>query len=125
MAASRQQDRPFRRAFCLLCTALTCLLLLISTLPAPAAAGAASKVLRHGVQKAAGTPSNVSDIECRKRTAAAKAVSVDDAGFACLPMGAGVFPASVLAGSVMVLPFRPGKGWLETRGARAPPLNFA
>ena len=127
MAASRQQHRPVRRAFRLLNTALACLLLLISTLSTPAIAGTSAKVLRHGVQKTAGYPSANTDIDCRKRAGAAKVTPLDNpgAGLACLPAQAERRLKRVFAAPAFVPPFRPGSETLETRGARAPPWNFA
>jgi hypothetical protein len=53
-------------------------LLLISTLSAPAAAGAPAKVLRYGTQKTPGYPSVLADGECCKRAGVVKATPLVD-----------------------------------------------
>lgn len=84
-------------------------------------------MLRHGVQKTAGYPSANTDIDCRKRAVAGKVTPLDNpiAGLACLPVQAQLRLEGVFAAPALVLPFRPGSEALETRGARAPPWNFA
>lgn len=127
MAAFREQHRPVCRAFCLFCTALTCLLLLISTVSAPSAAGAASKVLRYGTQKTAGTPFAITDLESRKRIVAGKVTPLDGNGIdhALLPAGMTSILDCAVSAAAIVPPSVAGRGGAETRGARAPPENVA
>ncbi|WP_318912509.1 hypothetical protein [Shinella zoogloeoides] len=127
MAATGQQHRPFSRAFRLLCTALTCLLLLVSALSIPPAASAASILVRTGTLKTVGQSSVPVEKDCRKRAVAGKIVSFDGAGLdhACIPAEtAHRFdgPRAILA---VFAPFRPRNGGLDARGARAPPAEFA
>ena len=128
MTATRQQHRPVRRALGLFCTAFTCLLLLITTLPAPASASTATKVLRYGSQKAAGQAPSADERECRKRAASATASPFAWAGIdtACPPkdFAEGSYGVQTLA--VATVPaFGTGTSCIETRGARAPPTIFA
>jgi hypothetical protein len=106
---------------------LTCLLLLISTLSAPAVASAPSKVLRYGTQKAANTSSALADMECRKRPVAGKTVPLDGGGIdiACLSMNMDVRANATLVRAAMVARSRADSGCVQTRGARAPPRGFA
>jgi hypothetical protein len=127
LAAFGQQHRPVCRAFRLLCTSLTCLLLLISTLSAPATASAPSKVLRYGTQKAANTSSALADMECRKRPVAGKATPLDGGGIdlGCLSANTGVYVNGTAVNAAIVPPFAAGSDRIQTRGARAPPCSFA
>lgn len=84
-------------------------------------------MLRYGVQKTAGHPSALPDMECRKRVVAGKATSIDRPGadLACLPARA-VFGFEETAAAIgVVLASDPGAGRMDRRGARAPPLNFS
>lgn len=128
LTATRQQHRPVRRALGLFCTAFTCLLLLITTLPAPSAASSAAKVLRYGTQKSVGYASSTSERDCRKRSSAAKAAPVLAGGFdlACPPGALAQRSKSVeRVASALVSPGPLRKSNAETRRARAPPIVFA
>jgi len=128
LTATRQQHRPVRRALGLFCTAFTCLLLLITTLPAPSAANNAAKVLRYGTQKPAGYASFTNERECRKRSSAAKVVPLSNRGndFACLPGAFAYRSRTVERGAFATLsPGATGRSDVETRRARAPPMVFA
>jgi hypothetical protein len=102
-------------------------LLLISTLSAPSTVSASPKALRYGTQKAAGYPSALPDIECRKRVIAGKVASFDglEGSFACLPAGYGLGLEGLVAAIAVVPMSDCGAGRVEMRGARAPPSNFA
>lgn len=108
--------------------AFTCLLLLVTTLPAPAAASAATKVLRYGPQKTAGQAPSADGRECRKRATSGAASTLAWAGIdiACPPgdLADGSNGAGTLAVAI-VPPFAAGARCVETRGARAPPTVFA
>nr|WP_298094596.1 hypothetical protein [uncultured Shinella sp.] len=128
LTATRQQHRPVRRAFGLFCTAFTCLLLLITTLPAPSAASPAAKVLRYGTQKPAGYASSTNERDCRKRAGAGKIASLARGGIdlACLPADSACRPEAVERfARAMVSPGISRRSNVETRGARAPPTVFA
>ncbi len=128
LTATRQQHRPVRRALGLFCTAFTCLLLLITTLPAPSAASSVAKVLRYGTQKPAGYASSTNERDCRKRGSVAKVAppSTGSIDFACLP---GAFALRLKAvESIAIATISPGgagRSNVEARGARAPPVVFA
>ncbi|WP_439617444.1 hypothetical protein [Shinella sp.] len=126
MAATGQQHRPVRRAFRLFCATFTCLLLLISTLSAPSAVSASSKLLRYGTQKTFGHPSALADLECRKRPVAGKVTPLDGGdGIGC-PPAQGILRVADADVAVAIVPqCRCGSGRIETRGARAPPFHFA
>ncbi|HEV7247049.1 MAG TPA: hypothetical protein VGN93_08685 [Shinella sp.] len=125
MAATGQQHRPVRRAFRLFCTTFTCLLLLISTLSAPSAVSASSKVLRYGTQKTVGHSSALADMECRKRPVAGKVTPLDGTGLACLPARDDFRRQDADVATIIVRPAGLTSGRIETRGARAPPFHFA
>jgi hypothetical protein len=127
LAATGQQHRPVCRVFRLFCTTFTCLLLLISTLSAPSAVSASSKVLRYGTQKTVGHPSALADMECRKRPVAGKVSPLDGngTGLACLPAHYDFRRQDADVATIIVRPAGLTSGRIETRGARAPPLHFA
>ncbi|MEW9613033.1 hypothetical protein AB3G45_04155 [Shinella sp. S4-D37] len=84
-------------------------------------------MLRYGVQKTAGHPSALPDMECRKRVVAGKATSIERPGtdLACLPARAAFGVEGAVAALAVVLAPDPGAGRMDKRGARAPPLNFS
>jgi hypothetical protein len=123
LTESRQQDRPTRRALSLLCTAFTCLVLLVSVLSAPPAHGGPSKLIRYGTQDTA-HPFALEDVECRKRAVAGKASPLRglDADPQCLPPQAIFDGPSGDTGVAAALPkVRPARASTQTLGARAPP----
>jgi hypothetical protein len=100
-------------------------LLLISTLSAPSAAGAGSKMLRYGTHKTAGHPSALPDAECRKRIVAGKVTPLDSTGdLACLPAREAFGLEGMVTAMAIIVPSGSGAGHVDMRGARAPPLNF-
>jgi hypothetical protein len=126
LAATGQQHRPVRRAFCLFCTTFTCLLLLISTLSAPSAVSATSKLLRYGTQKTVDHPSALADMECCKRPVAGKITPLDGGdGIGCPPAQVVFRLEDADVATAIVPQCRSGSGRIETRGARAPPFHFA
>ena len=80
-------------------------------------------MLRHGMQKTAAHPSALGEKELRKRSIAGKPAGLGGAGLdqACLPAEDDARRDAAPVAMATVLPFRSGKGDLETRGARAPP----
>lgn len=128
LTATRQQHRPVRRALGLFCTAFTCLLLLITTLPTPSAASSAAKVLRYGTQKPAGYASFANERGYRKHVIVGKITSLVRGGadLACPPEDFALRLEVVekFAGAT-VSPGGTDKGIVEARRARAPPMVFA
>lgn len=96
-------------------------------LPAPSAAGIASKALRYAALKVADHAPAPAGKECRKRAVAGKMTPLGSAGFdpACLPAVSVARRGKAGADAATVLPLAQGDGRHETRGARAPPPNFA
>ena len=128
LTASRQQHRPVRRAFRILCTTFTCLLLLLSTLSVPSSAGAVQTAVRYGTLKAAGHPSSLKTMECRKRSLTGSAVQPDGSGSApacLLPDAAFDLTREGGAAEIAAPASRFGGAPNETRRARAPPPAFA
>lgn len=126
LVASRQQHLPVRRAFRLFCAAFTCLLLLISSLQAPAVAGSTVKLLRYGTLKTSGYSTAAADRDCRQRAVAGKVTFVDSGvlDLFCPPPGLFHNPIDADGFAAIVAPFGSGTGRMETRGARAPPPGF-
>lgn len=121
LAASRRQHRPIRRALCLFCTGLACLLLLVASPSISIAAGIPAKAFRCGAQKAAGQSAGLEGLQCRTRIAG-EAPPPGSAGLlepfeavSALPAKAGAVPASASVHRIDTR--RPA-----TAGARAPPV---
>ena len=128
LTASRQQHRPVRRAFRILCTTFTCLLLLLSTLSVPSSAGAVQTAVRYGTLKAAGHPSSLKTMECRKRSLPGSAAQSDGSGSApaCLLPDTAFDLAREGAAAKILASHSHFSGALnETRRARAPPPALA
>jgi len=127
LTGARRQHRPFYPAFCLLCSALTCILLLAFTLSAPVAGSVAPRVLVHGAQKNAGSLSASAGLEGAKGQVAGKLMSPDGRGVELICPLEAVFtgPFGSAAG------VGPGRSrcfadsHLVTSGARAPPADIA
>lgn len=98
----------------------------MTTLSVPSVTTATSKVLRYSTQKTAGYPSTPADMEARKLVVAGKVTPLhsDGSDLACLPAADGL-PRQTGSATAMVPPCLSGNGRIDTRGARAPPLNFA
>ncbi|WP_440981401.1 hypothetical protein [Shinella sumterensis] len=127
LTGARRQHRPFYPAFCLLCSALTCILLLAFTLSAPVAGSVAPRVLVHGAQKNAGSLSASAGLEGAKGQVAGKLMSSDGRGVELICPLEAVFtgPFGSAAG------VGPGRSrcfadsHLVTSAARAPPADIA
>jgi hypothetical protein len=127
LTGSRRQYRPFYPAFCLLCSAFTCVLLLAFALSAPAAGSVAPRVLVHGTQKSAGSLSASAGVEGAKGQVAGKLMSSDGRGveLVCEHEAAffGAFCSVAGVGPGRTRSF--ADSHLVTSAARAPPANIA
>ena len=124
LAASRRQYRPIRRAFCLLCTGLACLLLLAASPSVSIAAGLPAKAFRCGAQKVAGQPAGLEGPQCRTRIAG-EAPPPGPAGILELSVTAPALLAKAGAATVPVSVGRIDVRRPATAGARAPPAWIA